>query len=145
MRPGVAASMRRLVARLALPGMSMRLAGSLSAAVVPGPAAGVLGPAVPPVPVVPAVAALDRRTVVLAARGAVTLVPRLGSGRALLGRGSAGRARCGGRLVRAGLVAMRRLWPAMRRPTLIVMALIGQGLRPFLMEGQDKPHWRDAS
>lgn len=33
----------------------------------------------------------------------------------------------------------------MRRPTVIVMTLIGQRLRPFLMEGQDKPHWRDAS
>src|SRR6266850_8390692 len=120
--------------------MPMRLAGSLSAApVVPCAASGVLGPAVPPVPVMPPVAALNRRTVVLAARGAVTLVPRLRSGRALLGCGSARRAGCRGWLVRAGLVAMRRLGPAMRRPTLIVMALIGQGLRPFLMEGQEKP------
>ena len=132
--------------RFALPWVSLRLAGSLSgAAVMSRASARIVGPAMSPVSVMPVAAAMGGVALMVTTLCAGSLVPGLRPGRALLGRGAAGCAGSRGRLVSAGFVTMRCLRPAMRGPTVIVMALIGQGLRPFLMEGQDKPHWRDAS
>src|SRR3989442_3694739 len=59
-RTGVAGTVRGGMARLALPGVPLRLAAPLSgAAVVPRAAAGMVGPAPPPVPVVPLVTTVD--------------------------------------------------------------------------------------
>ena len=105
----------------------------------------VMRPTVPPVPVVPVVAAMGGVAVRVPSLSAVATLPGVRRGRTVLPRGTGRGARARGRLLRPGIVVMRRLGPAMRRPTVIVMALISQGLRPFLMEGQDKPHWRDGS
>ena len=69
------------------------------------------------------------------------LLPGIDRRLAILRRLGVGRR---GALRRRGLhrvMARRRFGSAMRRPTGIVMRLLGQRLRPFLMEGQDKPHW----
>ena len=101
----MAGAVRGGVARLALPGVPLRLAGPLSgAAVVPCAAAGMVGAAPPPIPVVPVVAAVGGMAV-LAALGAVTLVT--GLGRTLFGCGAAGRARTRGRLGHTRFGAMR--------------------------------------
>ncbi|HYS05907.1 MAG TPA: hypothetical protein VEW47_12010 [Candidatus Dormibacteraeota bacterium] len=102
-------------------------------------------PAVPPVPVVPVVAAMGGVAVRVPPLGAVTTLPGVRRRRTVLPGGAGRRARVRGRLLRPGIVAMRRVGPAMHRPTVIVMALFSQGLRPFLMEGEEKPHWRDRS
>ena len=104
----MAGAVRGGMARLALPGVTLRLAGSLSgASVVPGAAAGMVGPAPPPVPVVPGVTAVGGMAVMLPALGAVTLVTGLRRGRALFGCSAAGGSRSRGLLGRAGLVVMR--------------------------------------
>ena len=108
-------------------------------------AARVMRPAVPPVPVVPVVAAMGGVAVRVPPLGAVTTLPGVRRRRTVLPGGAGRRARARGRLLRPGIMVMRRVGPAMRRPTVIVMALVSQGLRPFLMEGQEKPHWRDRS
>jgi hypothetical protein len=86
----------------------MRLAGPLSgAAVVSRASARMVGPAMSPVPMVPVTAAMGGLPLLVPALGAVTLVPGLRPGRALLGCGARGRAGSRGRLVRAGFVTMR--------------------------------------
>ena len=102
----MAGAVRGGVARLALPGVPLRLAGPLSgAAVVPCAAAGMVGAAPPPIPVMPVVATVGGMAVLLAALGAVTLVT--GLGRTLFGCGAAGRARTRGRLGHTKFGAMR--------------------------------------
>ena len=50
-----------------------------------------------------------------------------------------------GRPLRGGVVAMRLLGPVLGRPAVTVLALLSQGLAPFLLEGVENPHRRDAT
>src|SRR6266700_5575799 len=102
-----------------------------------------VAPPVPPVAVMAAVPVMGRRRVAMVARGGL-LPPRLGRGRRRR-RSRAGR-RVGirRRPLRRGVVTRRLLGPVMGRPAVTVMALFSQGLVPFLLEGQEKPHGRDA-
>ena len=133
--------MRSCVPRMRAPlAVSLNVAGLAlcRAAILPRAAAArVIRPTMPPVPVMPVVAAM----------GGMALAARPGVRRwsTVLRRGPGRRTRARGRLRRSRIMVMRRLGPAVRRPTVIVMALVSQGLWPFLMEGQEKPHWRDGS
>jgi len=40
---------------------------------------------------------------------------------------------------------MRLLGPVLGRPAVTVLALLSQGLAPFLLEGLENPHRRDAT
>ena len=133
-----------------VPGMraavAVRLAGALTRARLrPRAAARVLRPAVPPVPVVPVVAALAGLTVRVPTLGSVAALPGVRRRRAVLDRGTGRQAGARGGLLRPGIMLMRRFRPTVYRPTVIVMALVSQSLWPFLVEGQEKPHWRDTS
>ena len=97
-----------------------------------------------PVPVMPVTASMPAVTVRLATL-TVAILPDLRHTWTLFGCGARRRDRRVRRTLRRDIVSMRCFRPAVRRPTVIRMTLFSQWLWPFLMEGQEKPHWRDAS
>src|SRR5207245_2087201 len=100
-------------------------------------------PPVRPVAVMAAVPVVGGRRVSTVPLG-VLFTPRLGRGRRRRRSGAGRRVGIRGRPLRRGVVTMRLLGPVMGRPAVTVMALFSQGLVPFLLEGQEKPHGRDA-